>query len=108
MAHFIGDLFSFLKVMAICITALIALCLVLLAIPKSPFRDLALGLTQRIGATATALAFVPPMDAIPVTGEIYDVAALIGLAYYWYTLFKKQDGGTIILPSDSPSGRLLP
>jgi hypothetical protein len=90
MAHVVSEIFEFLKVIVICVTGLVALLLVLMAIPKSPIRDFAFGLTQRIGATATALALVPPMDAIPVTGEIYDVAALIGVAYYWYTFFQKQ------------------
>ncbi len=84
------ELFGFLKVLVICITALIALALVLSAIPRSPIRDFALGLTQRVGVTATALALAPPMDAIPISGEIYDIAALIGIAYYWYTFFQKQ------------------
>ena len=90
MAHLIVEIFGFLKVMVICITGLIALLLVLMAIPRSPIRDFAFGLTQRVGATAAALALVPPMDAIPVTGELYDVAALIGIAYYWYTFLQKQ------------------
>jgi hypothetical protein len=89
-AHLFAEMFGFLKVVVICITALLALLLVLLAIPKSPIRDFAIGLTQRVGATATALALVPPMDAIPVSGEIYDLLALVGVAYYWYTFFDKQ------------------
>jgi hypothetical protein len=90
--HFVAELFGFLKVLVICITGLVALLLVLMAVPKSPIRDFAFGLTQRVGATATALAIALPMDAVPVTGEIYDLAALIGLAYYWYTFFEKKHG----------------
>ena len=94
-AHLLAEFFGFLKIVVICITALIALILILMAFPRSPIRDFILGLTQRVGATATALAFVPPMDAIPVSGEIYDLVALIGIAYYWYTFFQKQRGTSL-------------
>jgi|GEM_PF-6921514 hypothetical protein len=91
MAHLIAvEVFGLLKVIVICVSALIAIVLVLMAIPRSPIRDFVLGLTQRVGATATALAFVPPVDMIPVAGEVYDLVALIGIAYYWYTFFQKQ------------------
>jgi hypothetical protein len=92
MAH---EIFGFLKIVFICIAGLIALLLVLMSLPRSPIRDLFLGLTQRVGATAAALALVPPMDAIPVSGEVYDLVALIGIGYYWYTFFKKQHGAGI-------------
>jgi hypothetical protein len=90
MAYFVADVFNFMKVVVICVSALIALVLVLMAIPRSPVRDFVLSLTQRVGATATALAFVPPMDAIPIGGELYDLVALIGVIYYWYTFFQQQ------------------
>jgi hypothetical protein len=90
MEHVLADIFSFMKVVVICLTGLVALLLVLMAIPKSPIRDFVFSLTKRAGVTAAALALAPPMDAIPVTGEVYDIIALIGVAYYWYTLFRKQ------------------
>ena len=80
--------FGFLKVIVIFITALVALALVLLAIPRSPLRDFALSLTKRVGVTAVAVGAFLPMDVVPVLGEIGDVAALIFLVWYWYTFFR--------------------
>ena len=62
--------FSFLKVMAICVTALVALFLVLLAMLRSPFREFTLNLTKRVGATAVGAGAFLPMDVVPVVGEI--------------------------------------
>jgi hypothetical protein len=84
--------FSFLKVTVICITVLIALVLVLAALPRCPFREFLLSLTKRVGATVGGLALAPPMDMIPVAGEVYDLAALIFLCWYWYTFFKEIGG----------------
>ena len=91
MAAFFNSMFHFMEIIAFCVTGLIALIIVLMMFPKSPVRDFMLGLSQRIGATATALAFMPPIDTIPVAGEIYDLAALVGIAFYWYTFFKQQE-----------------
>jgi len=96
---------SFLKVLVICVTGLVALLLVLVALPSSPLRDFLLSLGKRVGMTAAAVAFVPPMDIIPVGGELYDLAALIIVVYYWYSFFKEQQdkqlksGGAIVIPS---------
>ena len=37
---------------------------------------------------------VPPIDMIPIAGEVYDLGALIFLAWYWYSFFKEIRGGT--------------
>ena len=82
--------------------------LVLVALPKSPLRDFLLGLGKRVGMTAAAVALVPPMDLIPVSGELYDLVALIVVVYYWYSFFKEQQdkqlrtSGTIVIPSLPP------
>ena len=81
-------IFGFLKVIVICITALVALALVLFAIPRSPLRDFALSLTKRVGATAVAVGAFLPMDVVPVIGEIGDVVVLVFVVWYWYTFFR--------------------
>jgi len=97
--------FSFMKVLVLCVAGLIALLLILMALPNSPIRDLVLSFGKRVGMTAAAVAMVPPMDMIPVGGELYDLAALIVVAYYWYTFFKEhqdkhlQSQGAIVIPS---------
>jgi hypothetical protein len=84
--------FGFLKVIVICFTALVALALVLLALPRSPLRDFTLSLTKRVGATAVVAGAFLPMDVVPVFGEIGDLAVLIFLLWYWYTFFRDIRG----------------
>jgi len=94
--------FDFLKVIAICGTALVALFLVLLAIPKSPIRDFTLSLTKRAGATAIGAGAFLPIDVVPVLGEFGDVAILIFLGWYWYTFFRDMQRPSAQLPPAAP------
>ena len=97
--------FKFMEIVALCITGLVALILILMALPNSPIRDLFLSFGKRVGVTAGAVAMIPPMDMIPVTGELYDLVALAVVVYYWYTFFKEQQDkqikptNTIVIPS---------
>jgi asparagine N-glycosylation enzyme membrane subunit Stt3 len=99
--------FKFLEVLVICIAGLVALFLILMALPNSSFRDVVLSLGKRVGVTAAAVAMVPPMDMIPVGGELYDLAAVIVVCFYWYSFFKEQQDklvkpqNTIVIPSVS-------
>ncbi|MEA2720768.1 MAG: hypothetical protein QOJ39_2632, partial [Candidatus Eremiobacteraeota bacterium] len=85
--------FGFLKVAFICATAVLALIIVLLALPRSPLRDLVLKLTQRVGATVVGGGLMVPDLALPVAGEIADVAIVIFVIWYWYTFFKQLNSG---------------
>ncbi|HWT04511.1 MAG TPA: hypothetical protein VN224_02040 [Xanthomonadales bacterium] len=96
--------FGFLKVAAICGTALFALIIVLLAVPRSPLRDLVLKLTQRVGATVIGGTMMVPDLVIPVGGEIADVAIVVFVIWYWYSFFKQLQQR----PNDSYDALRLP
>ena len=86
-------IFEFLKILAICFTAIIIVIVVLLAMPNSRLRDFALELLKRLGASSGALIYlVSPVDLIPdpipVLGQLDDLAVLALVLYYWYTMFK--------------------
>src|SRR5215472_18065620 len=82
--------FGFLKVVVICISAVVVLFLVLLALPKSPVRDFVFSLTKRLGATAAGAIIFLPIDIVPVAGEIGDLLIAGFLIWYWYGFFKER------------------
>ena len=86
------ELFSFLKILVLCIAGLIALLVVLLVVvnylPKSPLRDILGALTMRIGATATVAVIAIPVQPIVGIDGIYDIASSIFLLCYWLLLIK--------------------
>ena len=77
--------------------AVVVAFLVLLAMPKSPLRDWLTELVKRLMATGAAGVYtLSPIDlipdVIPVLGQMDDLAVLLMLAYYWYTLTKPAPG----------------
>lgn len=84
--------FDFLKILVICMSALLALVLVLVVVisrmPNNPLRHILGALAQRIGLTAGGLMLMVPETAIPVVGEIGDIVTVVIVLYYWSTFFR--------------------
>ena len=73
--------YSVVKTLVICGAALMALFLILLAIPQTKFRSLVLEFLGWTGAAASAVAVISPLDLVPdivpVAGQIDDVGYLV-------------------------------
>jgi hypothetical protein len=89
--------FSFLKVAVIGLFALMALFLILFALPKSPLRSLVLEVIGWTGAGLSTAALVSPLDlipdVIPIVGWGDDVAyalAAIGCALLGYSQRRRR------------------
>jgi hypothetical protein len=53
----------------------------------NPLRGVLVTVTKRIGATLAVGAIAIPVEFIPFLDIIYDLAAPIGLAWYWLSMF---------------------
>jgi hypothetical protein len=89
--------FSFLKVAVIGLFALMALFLILFALPKSPLRSLVLEVLGWTGAGLSTAALVSPLDlipdVIPIVGWGDDVAyilAAVGCALLGYSQRRRR------------------
>jgi len=81
----------------------VVLFLVSLAIPRNPMRNWLTELVMRLMATGAAGAYaISPIDFvpdfIPVLGQMDDVAVLLLLLYYWYTLMSPAKPGAAPRP----------
>ena len=80
--------FKFLEVVVICTAALIALFLILLALPKSPFRDFMMKFLKPVAITAGAAMIGVDITPIPGVDAIGDIALLAGVLWSWLNFAK--------------------
>lgn len=72
-----SDFFEFLKLLALCATAFVVVFLVLLSLPQSRLRSVALEVSKYVIAAACAVLFVSPIDFLPLI-PIDDIGYLAG------------------------------
>jgi hypothetical protein len=93
----LADFLHFVEIILVFIFALIALFVALLIVvsvmPKSnPLKMILAALAHRVGATAGLMILDPVATTVPVIGEVWDLATIVWLIYFWYTFFKKLPG----------------
>jgi hypothetical protein len=93
----LADFLHFVEVILVFIFALIALFVALLIVvsvmPKSnPLKMILAALAHRVGATAGLMMLDPVATTVPVIGEVWDIATIVWLIYFWYTFFKQLPG----------------
>jgi hypothetical protein len=85
--HFIEFLFAFVLVL---FALLIVLLVVVSKMPdNNPLKMILSALSHRIGATAGLMIVDPIVTTVPVVGEVWDLATIAWLIYFWYTFFKQ-------------------
>ncbi len=65
----------------------------------NPLKRILVALSYRAAATLAVSAVALPVEFIPGVDALYDIAAPIGLVWFWYTFFRDLHRGT--LPSGS-------
>src|SRR5450432_3233798 len=93
----LADFLHFVEVILVFIFALIVLFVALLIVvsvmPKSnPLKMILAALAHRVGATAGLMMLDPIATTVPVIGEVWDLATIVWLIYFWYTFFKQLPG----------------
>jgi hypothetical protein len=87
-----AEFFSFLKILVLCVTGLIALSVILIVLvnylPRSPLRDVLGAVIKRIGATAAVAIIAIPVQPIVGIDGIYDLASSVFLLCYWLLLIQ--------------------
>jgi hypothetical protein len=53
----------------------------------NPLRDMLAAVTKRLGVTLAIGVVALPIEFVPIVDMIFDVAAPLGLAWYWVSLF---------------------
>jgi hypothetical protein len=102
----LADFLHFVEVILVFIFALIVLFVALLIVvsvmPKSnPLKMILAALAHRVGATAGLMMLDPIATTVPVIGEVWDLATIVWLIYFWYTFFKQ-------LPGSNPAKNITP
>jgi hypothetical protein len=90
----LSDILHFVEFLLVIALALIALFVVLIvAISKmpndKPLKVILTALSHRVGLTGGLLMVDPVATAVPVVGELWDVATIAWLVYFWYTFFRQ-------------------
>ena len=85
--HFI----EFILVFGLCLIVLfIVLLIVASMMPRdNPLKMMLSALAHRVGATAGLMVLDPVVTGVPVVGEVWDLATIAWLIYFWYTFFKQ-------------------
>ena len=101
-----GGFFHFIEFLLVFILALVALFIVLLVVVSkmpndNPLKMILSALSHRVGATVGLMVVDPVATVVPVVGEVWDVATIAWLIYFWYTFFKQ-------LPNMRPPGPHAP
>jgi hypothetical protein len=90
----LADVLHFIEFVLVFALALVALFIVLLIVvsmmPSSnPLKMILVSLAHRVGATAGLMMLDPVATTVPIAGEVWDLATMIWLVYFWYTFFKQ-------------------
>jgi hypothetical protein len=90
----LADVLHFIEFILVLALALIALFIVLLIVvsmmPNSnPLKMILAAFAHRVGATAGLMMLDPVATTVPVAGEVWDLATMMWLIYFWYTFFKQ-------------------
>ena len=90
----LADILHFIEFVFVFALALIVLFIVLLVVVlkmpnHNPLKIALSALLHRVGATAGLMIIDPLATALPVAGEVWDIATIAWLIYFWYTFFKQ-------------------
>ena len=62
---------------------------------ENPLKRVLSALSYRAAATLAVGAVALPVEFIPGVDALYDIAAPIGLVWFWYTFFRDLHRGTL-------------
>jgi hypothetical protein len=89
----LADVLHFIEFIFVFALALIALFIVLLIVvsmmPSTNPKMILAAFAHRVGATAGLMMLDPVATTVPVAGEIWDLATMMWLIYFWYTFLKQ-------------------
>jgi hypothetical protein len=88
-----------LRDLLIFVGAMFALFIVLIVVVSklpddNPLKRILWALSHRVAATVAVGAVALPMEFVPGLDALYDIAAPIGLVWFWYTFFRDLYRGT--------------
>jgi hypothetical protein len=88
------DILHFIEFILVFVLVLIVLFIVLLVVVSkmpndNPLKMVLSAFSHRLGATAGLLVIDPVATALPGVGEVWDLATIAWLIYFWYTFFKQ-------------------
>ena len=92
-AEIIRDLLIFVGAMFVLFIALIVI--VSRLGDENPLKRILTALSYRAAATLAVGAVALPVEFIPGIDALYDIAAPIGLVWFWYTFFRDLSRGTL-------------
>ena len=90
----LSDILHFIEFLLVFVLALIVLFVVLLVVVSkmphdNPLRMILMALSHRVGATAGLMVVDPVVTGVPVIGEVWDVATIAWLLYFWFTFIRQ-------------------
>jgi hypothetical protein len=90
----LADILHFIEFVFVFALAFIALFITLLIVVSkmpngNPLKMVLSALLHRLGATAGLMVIDPVATTLPVVGEVWDLATIAWLIYFWYTFFKQ-------------------
>ena len=93
-AEIIRDLLIFVGAMFVLFIVLIVIVSKLN--DDNPLKRLLSALSYRVAATLAVGTVALPVEFIPGVDALYDIAAPIGLLWFWYTFFRDAYRGTLL------------
>ena len=72
---------------------------------ENPLKRILSALSYRAAATLAVGAVALPVEFIPGVDALYDIAAPIGLVWFWYTFFRDLHRGTLPPASHRPPSK---
>lgn len=72
---------------------------------ENPLKRVLSALSYRAAATLAAGAVALPFEFVPGIDAVYDIAAPIGLVWFWYTFFRDLHRGALWSGSRPPQSK---